>query len=194
MHAFELQSMRDGIADRGRDFEWYYDQIIRLETMIALQPFSNGLAGLVRHSQVETKKAGKTFSELRSFANGVNEILHKARTEKSVFANAIEYFEQTFLSEMISNSISLAGNISQGLLFRTTQSVQNVADRMMTLIGKGKLNDAQAYRTVYKYIDAKIKSRFFDNLAKKNDVDVPGLFFGPNTMAKRLYRLKKEAT
>ena len=185
--------MRMGIADAERDFDWYYDQIMRLETMVSLQPFSNGLSGLVKHSQVETKKAGKTFSEIRSFLNGVNEILFKSQTMSSVFENIEDFFSKTFIAEMISNSLVLAEKLSSGLLFRTTPSVQLTADKIMSLVGKGNLNDAQAYRAIYKYIDAKIKSKFFKSYAEQNHINVPGLFFGSETMAKRLYRLKKEA-
>jgi hypothetical protein len=185
--AFMEHTLVNGLSRKNKNFDYYYSQLVALETFKELSPYAGALSELVKYSQVDTKKAGNSFNSQRLFFNKVKEMI-KA---KGLFANLPEYFNNTFIYAKLKNSAGLAENLSQGILFRTTRSVEKSANTILQAMGRDTQDNRDMIMKVNKYIDSKLKSTFFDKLAEDRGVDVPGLFFGKETLAKRLFSIQQ---
>jgi len=187
-NVFDNLNLVNGLARKDKTFDYYYHQLIALETFKELSPLASSLAEVVKYSQVDTKKAGNSFSSQRLFFNKVKELI----STKSSFANLPELFLNTFIYKKLQNSAGLAAKLGQGVLFRTTKSVEISADKVLAAAGRYGQDNRELISKVNKYIDSKIKSEFFDKLAEDRGVNVPGLFFGSNTIAKRLFAIQQK--
>lgn len=191
---FNTGFLRSSLANQNMDFDYYYDQLKVLEVFRALQPFSNGLANLVKYSQIDTKKGGNTFAEQIEFAEQVNKMIQQERAGVGVFEGVEHYYNATGLMERLKNSSLLIQSLSAGMFFRTTNAVRSSA-KVMLAAARGSANgDFKVLSKINRYIDSYIKSEFYNEFAKRRGIDVKGLFFGDNTIAKRLFRIKQEMT
>lgn len=201
---FDVQFLRDALStpktiinskgDEVDNFQYYYDQLKVLEMFQALQPFSNGLANLVKYSQIDTKKGGNTFAEQIEFAEEVNRMIQLERAGAGVFDGVERYYNATGLMRRLENSSILLQSLSSGMFFRTTPAVRASAKRMFAA-ARGRVGgEFKVLSKINKYIDSYIKHEFFKNFTEKNDIDIKGLFFGENTIAKRLFRIKQGMT
>lgn len=191
---FNTEFLRSALANQNMDFDYYYDQLKVLEVFRALQPFSNGLANLVKYSQIDTKKGGNTFAEQIEFAEQVNKMIQQERAGVGVFEGVEHYYNVTGLMERLKNSSLLIQSLSAGMFFRTTNAVRSSA-KVMLAAARGSANgDFKVLSKINRYIDSYIKSEFYNEFAKRRGIDVKGLFFGDNTIAKRLFRIKQEMT
>ena len=169
-------------------FDHYYGQLVVLETYKELSKYASALSELVKYSQVDTKKAGNAFSAQRLFADKVNEIM---MDPNSLFANVGDFFNNTFIYNKLNNSAGLSKNLSQGVFFRSTKSVEMSTDRILDAMGRRNLDNRDIITKISKYVDTKLKSDFFDKLSKEREVNVPKMFFGEHTMAKRLFSIQQ---
>jgi len=110
---------------------------------------------------------------------------------KSLFANVGDFFNNTFIYNKLNNSAGLSKNLSQGVFFRSTKSVEMSTDRILDAMGRRNLDNRDIITKISKYVDTKLKSDFFDKLAKEREVSGPKMFFGENTMAKRLFSIQQ---
>lgn len=185
---FDKNKLVNGLKREKGTFDYYYNQLMVLEAFAELSPMASELADLVKYSQVDTKKAGNSFEAQRLFFDKVNELI---ANKSSIFANVAEFFNNTFIYRKLMNSAGLAHKLSNGMLFRTTRAVEATADRILIGMGRAKSDNREMISKVNKYIDTKIKSSFFDTYAAQNGVDVPSMFFGLDTMAKRLFAIQQ---
>ena len=186
---FDRNKLINGLSRTTKGFGYYYNQIQVLEAFKEINKISSELAELVKYSQVDTKKAGNSFESQRLFLDKVNELMNN---ERSSFENVKDFYNKTFIYKKLLNSAGLSKKLSEGVLFRTTTSVEKTADRILFAMGRGTLDNREMISKVNKYVDTKLKSKFFDQLAKEQGVNVPDLFFGANTMAKRLFTIQQK--
>jgi len=188
-NAFDKNTLINNMARTNvTGFDHYYGQLVVLETYKELSKYASALSELVKYSQVDTKKAGNAFSAQRLFADKVNEIM---MDPKSLFANVGDFFNNTFIYNKLNNSAGLSKNLSQGVFFRSTKSVEMSTDRILDAMGRRNLDNRDIITKISKYVDTKLKSDFFDKLAKEREVSGPKMFFGENTMAKRLFSIQQ---
>jgi len=184
-HVLDKVFLRNNLTQE-ETFDWYFNQLMIIETYSELAPFANSLSSLVKYSQVDNKKYGKTFQELRFFNKGVDDI--RFGEESKLFANSDDLFTGTFIDHKLDNITSIAKAVTDGLFFRTTESVERYIDHVANLFGK-KTNLMFA-KEISRAIDSYIKEKFFRDLAESRGVDIKSLFYGNDTTAKRLYRIQ----
>ena len=173
-------------------FNHYYNQIKVLESFAALQPFSNSLATLVKHSQVDTKKAGNTFAEHYLFADKIAELISLQMEGRGVFENVSEYYRKSGILKRLNNSSIMLQSLSNGMLFRTTPSVRMSAMKMLRLVTLSYTPNVATLTKINKYISSYLKHEFFNGMAKSMNLNPKDLFFGENTIAKRLLSIKSQ--
>lgn len=192
-HVLKNENLREWMQNQDKEsFWWAYHQMQVLYAFKEMSPLANELAELIKYSQIDTKKAGTSFSDQRSYLEGIYKIIYDNAGKSGLLAGVSDFFKDTFLMDKSINSIGTVMTIGQGLLFRTAPSIIYAARRISTLSMGNRKNKADLESNIFRYIDSKIKSEFYDKFAKDNGISVEGLFFGENSVAKKLYRIKRD--
>ena len=187
----DIDRLVSGLGNNNKDnFFRIYNQILVLETYSELSPYANELGEAVKYSQVDTKKGGSTFSEQSEFLRGVNRLISDNSGNNSIFSNIRSLFDNTFIYAKLLNSAGLIGEIGKGLLFRTSNSISNTINSIMAATGRIDRDNSQLIKSVSNYINAILKSEFFNKYAEDNKINISDLFFGEATLAKELYKIK----
>lgn len=169
------------------DFEFNREQIKMYYAWLALKPYADSLADLVKYSKIDTKKTGKTFAEQQVYYNGMQDL-----KENGMFAEGeVErFYNETFIQTKTDNSIPFGCSIFENLLFRNTKTFINQYNTVLSLLGRKNNANAKLLNPIISGMEAQIKTEFFNQFVKDNDIDVEGMFRGNNTIAKRLNKFK----
>jgi len=159
-----------------------------METFEELAPFSKALAELVKYSQVDGKKWGNTLISMSMYNDNVNELIAKGKS--GVFRNLPEFYSKTFLGAKLKNAITMSNSIGNSMFFRTTPIMYNFLKKAGALTGSRKLLSSETVESIADATDSLIKSEFFINRANKQGVEIKDLFYGADSMARRLYKIK----
>lgn len=187
----DIDRLVSGLGNNNKDnFFRIYNQILVLETYSELSPYANELGEAVKYSQVDTKKGGSTFSEQSEFLRGTNRLISDNSGNNSIFSNIRSLFDNTFIYAKLLNSAGLIGEIGKGLLFRTSNSISSTINSIMAATGRIDRDNSQLIKSVSNYINAILKSEFFNKYAEDNKINISDLFFGEATLAKELYKIK----
>jgi len=189
-HVFDKEYLRTQLASISGTFEHAYNQLLIFETYQELQPFSKSLAELVKYSQIDNKKWGNSLTSIKLFAKNVQAI--KELGNKSVFRNVSQFYAETFLNAKLKNALSMSNLVGNGRFFRTTDSVENFINKIASRINSRNVMNEDTVVEIANAVDSLIKSKFYIDLAKENNTDIGGIFFGDNTIAKRLYKIKQK--
>jgi hypothetical protein len=100
---------------------------------LALKPYADSLADLVKYSKIDTKKTGKTFAEQQVYYNGMQDL-----KENGMFAEGeVErFYNETFIQTKTDNSIPFGSSIFENLLFRNTKTFINQYNTALSLLGR----------------------------------------------------------
>lgn len=169
------------------NFEFNREQIKMYYAWLALKPYADSLADLVKYSKIDTKKTGKTFAEQQVYYNGMQDL-----KENGMFAEGeVErFYNETFIQTKTDNSIPFGSSIFENLLFRNTKTFINQYNIVLSLLGRKNNANAKLLSPIISGMEAQIKTEFFNQFIKDNDIDVEGMFRGNNTIAKRLNKFK----
>lgn len=156
---------------------------------LALKPYADDLANLVKFSKIDTKKTGKTFAEQDIYYKGMKDM-----EENSKFAEGevTRFFNETFIRTKTENSIPLGSSIFRNLLLRSTDQFANQKHIALSLLGRAANADSKLLNAVINGMEAQIKSQFFNQYVKDNNIDLNTMFQGRNSIPNRLYRFKQE--
>jgi len=189
-HVLSLPYLREQLGSDRNSFKYLYNQLLVADTFNELTPFAKSLAELVKYSQVDNKKWNNSITSINLFAKNVESI--KSLGNKGVFRNATSYFGSTFLDSKLRNAVDAANTLGRGRFFRTTQSVADFIDRAAGLTSSRNITPEETILKIANSSDTMLKSDFWLNYAKENNTDVKDIFFGQNSVAKQLYRLKQK--
>lgn len=169
------------------DFEFNREQIKMYYAWLALKPYADGLADLVKYSKVDTKKTGKSFAEQQIYYNGMKDL-----TDSMVFeeGEVQRFYDETFIGRKTENSILFGASIFSNLLFRNTDTFIKQYNAVLSLLGRKNNANAKLLNPIISGMESQLKTEFFNQFIKDNDIDVEGMFRGNNTIAKRLNKFK----
>lgn len=178
------------IKPENKDFNYYYDQLRIFKLFDALSVYSDALSEMVQVSQIDTKKYGNNLTLLKSFGLRINRFLNN----NSVFTSASlnRYWYNGFLDVKTNNSINLAKGLFQNLVIKGTHQFSKYHNLMLNLLGISNYTNTDMSNTVANLMEANIKINFIRQYAKDNNIDIYGLFYGENNIAKRLATLKND--
>lgn len=169
------------------NFDFNQEQIKMYYAWLALKPYADSLADLVKYSKVDTKKMGKTFAEQQVYYNGMRDL-----AENSMFEDGEvqRFYDETFIETKTENSIPFGSSIFSNLLFRNTRTFINQYNAVLSLLGRKNNANAKLLNPIISGMEAQLKSEFFNQYVKDNNIDIEGMFKGDNTIAKRLNKFK----
>lgn len=178
------------IKPENKDFNYYYDQLRIFKLFDALSVYSDALSEMVQVSQIDTKKYGNNLTLLKSFGLRINRFLNN----NSVFTSASlnRYWYDGFLDVKTNNSINLAKGLFQNLVIKGTHQFSKYHNLMLNLLGISNYANTDMSNTVANLMESNIKINFIRQYAKDNNIDIYGLFYGENNIAKRLATLKND--
>ena len=154
---------------------------------LALKPYADDLANLVKYSKIDTKKTGKTFAEQQIYYNGMQDL-----AEESHFApgEVRRFYDETFIARKTENSIPFGSSIFKNLLFRNTDAFINQYNTVLSLLGRKNNANSKLLNPIISGMEAQLKAEFFNQYVEDNNIDIKGLFYGKNSIAKRLNKFK----
>ena len=154
---------------------------------LALKPYADDLANLVKYSKIDTKKTGKSFAEQQVYYNGMQNL-----AEESHFGSGEvrRFYNETFIARKTENSIPFGSSIFKNLLFRNTDTFVNQYNTVLSLLGRKNTANAKLLNPIISGMEAQLKAEFFNQYVEANNIDVKGLFSGKNSIAKRLNKFK----
>lgn len=154
---------------------------------LALKPYADDLANLVKYSKIDTKKTGKTFAEQQIYYNGMQDL-----AEESHFApgEVRRFYDETFIARKTENSIPFGSSIFRNLLFRNTDTFISQYNTVLSLLGRKNNANSKLLNPIISVMEAQLKAEFFNQYVEDNNIDVKGLFYGRNSIAKRLNKFK----
>lgn len=178
------------IKPENKDFNYYYDQLRIFKLFDALSVYSDALSEMVQVSQIDTKKYGNNLTLLKSFGLRINRFLNN----NSVFTSASlnRYWYDGFLDVKTNNSINLAKGLFQNLVIKGTHQFSKYHNLMLNLLSISNYANTDMSNTVANLMESNIKINFIRQYAKDNNIDIYGLFYGENNIAKRLATLKND--
>lgn len=156
---------------------------------LALKPYADDLANLVKFSKIDTKKTGKTFAEQDIYYKGMKDMEENSKFAKG---EVTRFFNETFIRTKTENSIPLGSSIFRNLLLRNTDQFANQKHIALSLVGRAANADSKLLSAVINGMEAQIKSQFFNQYVKDNNIDLNTMFQGRNSIPNRLYRFKQE--
>lgn len=155
----------------------------------ALKPYADDLANLVKYSKIDTKKMGKSFAEQRIFDQGLQQMMEDSRFAEG---EVKRFFKDSFLEKKRQNSIILGQNIFEGVLLRNSSGFINTQNNILYRLGRINNASAKILNPIINTMEAYIKSEFFINKMNEDGINVKDLFYGNNSMARRLMSLTKD--
>lgn len=156
---------------------------------LALKPYADDLANLVKFSKIDTKKTGKTFAEQDIYYKGMKDMEENSKFAKG---EVTRFFNETFIRTKTENSIPLGSSIFRNLLLRNTDQFANQKHIALSLVGRAANADSKLLSAVINGMEAQIKSQFFNQYVKDNNIDLNTMFQGRSSIPNRLYRFKQE--
>ena len=172
---------------RKNNIEYCIEQLRLYYAFMEMKPYADELAELVTVSQVDTKKYGNNFIDMRLFMNRISKIM-----SYSSFDDVKGLFDKTFLGKKINNSLKLLFNMFKDMLIVTTDKFAIEHNQLLDLVGASYTRDSVLSRNLANAIEGQFKSEFFNNYTKDNNISIIDLFFGENSLPNRLNHIKAD--
>ena len=175
-------------SEADRDAKWYVNQIRVYNTFDKLSEFANTLAEFVAVSQVDTKKFGNTMQSHRIF---YNKFINFYSNNINYFTDEIKtLFSKSFIQTKLTNSVVLSKSLFSSLVFRNTEKFNRILSAIRLVSGNQSRDNVELAQKLIKPIEGKVKAGFFEQTMTPEKFR--SLFFGSNTVAKRLMSLKND--
>lgn len=166
------------------------------------------ISNLVQYSKIDTKKQGKSVSEQLAYVKGIIDTFGDAELAHDMLGypmpNTYEDYENmytgdfefdsiqrmywdSFIGQKTHDAIRTFLNIMDGQVFEATSGFRAVVNNIADMLGK---KDATSIQKISDAVAAKIKADAINKYAEENEIDIPSLVTGTNTIYDRLNRFK----
>lgn len=178
-------SQKDNLTNE-EAYNYYKNQILISELFIQLNDLAQDMSKLVQLSQVDTKRFGGNFIEQDRF-------LYRL---KSLIANSIlfnkddilNYLNSTFLMTKINNGIVGPSDMFSNIMIRGKRDFKSAISQVLTMINRIDTNDESLNKTISNELEGSLRYSFLN----QEGVDLYDMFYGTDTMAKRLSKIKAD--
>lgn len=169
-------------------FDWYYNQLLIMETYQELNPFSRSLSELTTLSQIDTKRFGNNFGLQGAFLDKWKQFM----VEQRVFEDPIKVFSNTFLGKKMQDALIFPRIAFQNTMIRLTPEFENLRT-LIEFYTKGyAISDDTYINNITRSMEATYKAGFFNKYLAENGIKLSSLLGGPNSISKRLDRIKSD--
>lgn len=188
MKMFDVKYLKKQLK-KEESFDWYYNQLLIMKTYKELEPFSRALSELTSLSQIDTKKFGNNFGLQSAFLDKWKQFM----TEQNVFIDPIKVFTNTFLGKKMQDALIFPRITFQNSMIRLTPEFENLRS-LVEFYTKGyAISDDTYINNITRSMEATYKSKFFEKYLVDNNIKLSSLLGGPNSVSKRLDRIKSNA-
>lgn len=188
-----LETLISKYKNNERDFDYYYGQLLVYKLFKKLDPLAKSLANLVKVSQIDTKKFGKNAIEMNQFLDKVRDMYKDPYFSSEMVK---KFFEKTFLQNKLENSIEFTLDLLGSISIQSKSEYYDIFRSFINSAGLSAASNEQFTSTVTNAIDAYWRSVALypnsDSPLVRSLKDIRDMFVGPNTIAKRLNKLKKD--
>lgn len=167
------------------NIEYLRDQIRIGKAYLEMEPFAGKLAELVSVSQVDTKKYGNNFITTKSFSNRVAKVLNE-----NTFNNLDKLFNNTFIRTKLRNSVELIPRLCKDMTFLASEQFYTIHNMLLELTGNTYTRDEILAKNLANAIEGQVKTNFFNEYTKENNKSVYDMFFGQNSIPRRLGKIQ----
>lgn len=169
-------------------FDWYYNQLLIMKTYQELNPFSRSLSELTTLSQIDTKRFGNNFGLQSAFLDKWKQFM----VEQRVFEDPIKVFSNTFLGKKMQDALIFPRIAFQNTMIRLTPEFENLRT-LIEFYTKGyTISDDTYINNITRSMEATYKAGFFNKYLAENGIKLSSLLGGPNSISKRLDRIKSD--
>lgn len=169
-------------------FDWYYNQLLIMETYQELNPFSRSLSELTKLSQIDTKRFGNNFGLQSAFLDKWKQFM----VEQQVFEDPIKVFSNTFLGKKMQDALIFPRIAFQNTMIRLTPEFENLRT-LIEFYTKGyAISDDTYINNITRSMEATYKAGFFNKYLAENGIKLSSLLGGPNSISKRLDKIKSD--
>lgn len=169
-------------------FDWYYNQLLIMKTYQELNPFSRSLSELTTLSQIDTKRFGNNFGLQSAFLDKWKQFM----VEQQVFEDPIKVFSNTFLGKKMQDALIFPRIAFQNTMIRLTPEFENLRT-LIEFYTKGySISDDTYINNITRSMEATYKAGFFNKYLAENGIKLSSLLGGPNSISKRLDRIKSD--
>lgn len=169
-------------------FDWYYNQLLIMETYQELNPFSRSLSELTTLSQIDTKRFGNNFGLQSAFLDKWKQFM----VEQQVFEDPIKVFSNTFLGKKMQDALIFPRIAFQNTMIRLTPEFENLRT-LIEFYTKGyAISDDTYINNITRSMEATYKAGFFNKYLAENGIKLSSLLGGPNSISKRLDKIKSD--
>lgn len=169
-------------------FDWYYNQLLIMKTYQELNPFSRSLSELTTLSQIDTKRFGNNFGLQSAFLDKWKQFM----VEQQVFEDPIKIFSNTFLGKKMQDALIFPRIAFQNTMIRLTPEFENLRT-LIEFYTKGyAISDDTYINNITRSMEATYKAGFFNKYLAENGIKLSSLLGGPNSISKRLDRIKSD--
>ena len=188
-----LENLLNKAKDNNKDYDYYYGQLLVYQLFKELDPLSKSLSNLVKASQIDTKKFGKNAIQMNQFLYNLNKLY-----SDPYFSNEMldKFFNKTFLQRKLDNSVNFTLNLLSDVNIQSKPDYHDIFRSLLNCAGLSNTSDERFTTTLTNAIDAYWRSvaLYPDSNSEllSSLKSIRDLFFGNNTIAKRLNNLKKD--
>ena len=169
-------------------FDWYYNQLLIMKTYQELNSFSRSLSELTTLSQIDTKRFGNNFGLQSAFLDKWKQFM----VEQQVFEDPIKVFSNTFLGKKMQDALIFPRIAFQNTMIRLTPEFENLRT-LIEFYTKGyAISDDTYINNITRSMEATYKAGFFNKYLAENGIKLSSLLGGPNSISKRLDRIKSD--
>lgn len=180
---------QDMNADRNST-QFILNQARALRLFQELSIHADALAGFVSKTQVDTKKYGISFTSMYLYNKNLEEMI---KTDgDGLFINLKNALSSSFLLDKMRNSLEIAETISSGHLIKSLPRTREFMNSVANLMGKSYNLNEKSYSRITQGLAAMVKTGFFDKNFDTSYDNLKSMFYGENTMAKRLARINNK--
>lgn len=166
--------------------EYYKKQLLISEVFVRLNELAQDMSKLVQLSQIDTKRYGNNFIEQDRFQYRLKSlILNSALFDKD---DLIEYYNSTFLRTKLINGVVTPAEIFSDMLLRSKTQFKTSVSKILSMINRIDTNDQVLNKTISNELEGSVRRRFLED----KDINLVEMFYGPNSMAKRLAKIKTD--
>lgn len=168
------------------------------------------LADVVKYSKIDTKKQGKNITEQLAYARGVEKTFGDMTLMKEIYGEYVpnedevqnldnfyfnrgltEMYEKSFIKAKTHLAIGLYSRVLKDQVIEAAPAFQRLVSRIASLLNSEGDKDISK---ISQAVSDKLKSEYFIQYAKDNNIDIQGLVTGENTIYDRLLSIQYKIT
>ncbi len=174
-----------------QQMQYLRNQLLLSQLFLDLNIYADDMSKLVHLSQIDTKKYGNNFVDMSRFVYRLYSLI----TNSTLFdkGDLMKYYTDTFLNTKLVNGIIKPSKIFEDIMLRSKSLFKTRISQALIMMGQVDSNNSDLNKLISNEFEAQIRSGYVGSLLEKSSYsNLSDMFYGNNTMGKRLAKIKKD--